>query len=395
MLKQSRIIFAATFVAVLLFSLFVSPDTAKACGEPPKTLISLYLESDLIVLATVEGNKIIKVEEDEYGTWTQLERNLTIVKTLKGRTDLKTVSYADSEYANKAEDSAEYYEEDADFVKVKIGEQYLFFLMKYEEEDGSSKESLTDYVSGVKDVEGKLEVYEKNLNELGEIFQTKENQTANLIEWIVKSLEETEFRDDAIQELSSSFYALNDEYTSDEEQFLIIEGKYFNTYSPIIAENLSDSQKSRISSVLYSELYDAWFASEVKHPNYGISPILAGINKSQTALYGYNMLQNVHENDFAKKRMIMEFIILTVGDENISEIYYKYINLDDEISPENLKEKAITAEQIKANEAAKINVLKDFSKRFELLFANNFVTPEEKKPETDKMIATIETSESE
>lgn len=395
MLKQSRIIFSATFVAVLLFSLFIAPDSAKACGEPPKTLISLYLESSLIVLAKVDGNKIVKVEEDEYGTWTELERNLTIIKTLKGRTNLKTVSYTDSDYVSKSGDSAEYaeYDEDMDFVKVKVGEEYLFFLTKYEE---GGKDSLTDYVSGVKNVEGKLDVYEKNLDELKQIFETKENQTVNLVEWIVKSLEKPEFRDDAIQDLSSSFWAMNDEYTSDEEQNLIIEEKYFNTYSPIIAENLSDSQKSRISTVLYSELQNAWFAQEAAYPNYGISPILAGIDKSQTVLYGYNMLQNVAENDSARKRVIMDFISIAIGDENMSSVYYKYIGLDEKTSPENIKEKPLTAEELKANEAAKENLLNEFNKRFELLFANNFVTPEEKPNlETDKMIAPVKTAESE
>ena len=79
MLKQVRLIFSAVLVAMLFTSVFIfSSKTAKACPvRIPSTLLSLYLQSDLIILADYKDERITKREnENENGFYASLERDL-------------------------------------------------------------------------------------------------------------------------------------------------------------------------------------------------------------------------------------------------------------------------------------------------------------------------------
>src|SRR5687767_5174975 len=98
MLKKSRLYFSAMIAAMVLVSLLVTTNV-KACEDPPQTLLSLYMNSDLVILANYAGNgEAKKTNEDEYGYSLETERNLSVVKVLKGQDDLKAVSFIFSEY---------------------------------------------------------------------------------------------------------------------------------------------------------------------------------------------------------------------------------------------------------------------------------------------------------
>lgn len=140
MLKKSRFYFSAMIAALVLVSLFVTSN-ANACEEPPQTLLSLYMNSDLIVLAKYESNgEGKKSYEDEYGYSLEMARNLSISKVYKGQMDLKMISFMFSEYhSNPNQPTPEYQPEDMEYQedehyfdvsKIKLGEQYLFFLTK-------------------------------------------------------------------------------------------------------------------------------------------------------------------------------------------------------------------------------------------------------------------------
>ena len=181
MLRKSRLYFSAICAALLLISLLITSG-ARACEEPPQTLLALYMNSDLVILANYESNgEARKVNEDEYGYSMEADRNLSVVKVFKGQKDLKAVSFLFSEYHPKPSqttsetESEEEYNHEAenyfDVSKIKIGGEYLFFLSKDKE---TGKYSVTDYVSGARDISGKSAFYEKNLGELEEISSAKE-----------------------------------------------------------------------------------------------------------------------------------------------------------------------------------------------------------------------------
>src|SRR5687767_5438231 len=98
MLRKSRLYFYAICAALVLISLLVTSG-ARACEEPPQTLLALYMNSDLIILAKYESNgESKKSHEDEYGYSLDTERNLSVTKIYKGQKDLKTISFTFSDY---------------------------------------------------------------------------------------------------------------------------------------------------------------------------------------------------------------------------------------------------------------------------------------------------------
>jgi hypothetical protein len=377
MFKSSQKIFSAVLIAFLFIFLFITPNSTKACEEEPQSLLSLYLYSDLIVLAEIDSSNIIKREdESEYGYSVQIERNLKIIQILKGQPSLKNVSFVNYEFRENpnAQISSDemmdidhsFYDRYVDISKIKSGDKYLFFLTKDEE---NKNYVLTDYNSAIKDVSGKLDIYEKSVAELKAISESKEGQMERLAEWIVKSIEEPETRQDGISDLSESFYSLEYvEENADKQNKPFVFDKTFTMYESKIAQTLSDSQKSRISGVLYPMLQEAWFSSKPQYVHYGTAVILGSFNKSRLAIYSYNMLKSVEKKDTERKQIIMGFLIDVVGDTDLSEIYYEFSR----ITSESDSKKAKTTEELKAYNALKVDTLKKFDKRFEMMLYRNF-----------------------
>lgn len=385
MLRKHRHYFYTVWAAAVLVSLLVTSG-AKACEDAPQTLLSLYMNSDFVVLAKYESDgESKKSHEDEYGFTTDIERNLSLTKIYKGQRDLKTISFVFSEYQPKNADSQNDYETEEihdsayfDVSKIKIGGEYLFFLTKDRE---TGNYTVTDYVSGVREIAGKSAVWENKLKQLEEIASAKENQYDLLTEWIVQNIENPEMREDGIQDLAESFYGLTyqeeDTNFKGKGPFVTVEG--YSVYTVGVAKKLTQAQKARISTVLYPMLQEAWFAPEPQYLNYGISAILGGINKSRLALFAYNSLQSVAKTDAGRKRIIMEFLTDFLADETLSKIYYDYSELESKIDEMKNSDSAVARKQLKIMSASKESLLRNFDTRFKFLYGRHFVPVPEKK----------------
>jgi hypothetical protein len=358
----------------------------KACDEAPLTLLSLYMNSDLIVVARYDSeSEPQKANEDEYGYSLESQRKLVFSKVFKGQKDLKSVSFAYSQYVanpnqnnSEAEEESEEYEHSFDISKIKIGGEYLFFLTKNKE---TGEYSVTDYVSGVKETGKNLASYEKNLGELEQIASAKENQYELLTEWIVKSIEDPETREDGIGDLSESFYGLN--YQEQDPEFkgkgpFVVGEEGYGTYTVGVAKHLTPAQKERVSAVLYPMLQTAWFAEKPEYVNYGISAILGGINKSRLAIYAYNSMQSVGKNDFERRRMIGEFLSDSIGDEDFSNLFYAVGELENKIDEAKTVNTPQGRKQLKDLNLLRDAKLKELDKRFKFLLGRNFVPVENK-----------------
>lgn len=389
MFRKSRLYFSVMCAALVLASLLIT-STARACEEPPQTMLALYMNSDLVVLAKYESDgESKKSYEDEYGYTLETERNLSLSKIFKGQNDLKSVSFIYSQYESKPQPNAEtpepvegeteeYNHEGEnyfDLSKVKLGGEYLFFLKKDAE---TGKYSVTDYVSGVRDVSKNLSTYEKTFGELETIVAAKENQHALLTEWIVKNIENADTREEAIRDLSESFYGLNadseDPIYSQAGPFVTSEG--YGVYTVGVAKNLTQTQKARISAALYPMLQEAWFAESPQYADYGISTILGGISKSRLAVHTYNSLQSVGKDDIERKRIVMEFLTQVVADETLTKMYYDYSELETKIEEAKTVETPEGKKQLKVLTATKDAMLKEFDKRFKFLHGRNFAPVE-------------------
>lgn len=386
MLKKSRIYFSAVLSALVLASLLMT-SSVKACEEAPQSLLSLYMNSDLVVIAKYDSeSEAKKANEDEYGYTLETDRKLVISKIFKGQRELRTVSFAYSQYVSKpsqetteTEETPTETEEYFELSKIKIGGEYLFFLTKNKE---TGAYSVSDYVSGVKELDKNRSLYEKNLSELERIVAAKENQYELLTEWIVRSIENKETREDGIQDLSESFYGLTwqeeDERYKGKGPFVVGEEGY-GTYTVGVAKHLTQAQKDRVSAVLYPVLQDAWFGEKTEYVHHGISAILGGINRSRLALYTYNAMQSADKNDFEKRRLIGEFLSDFLGDETFSTLHYGVLEIEGKLeeAKENNDATPQGKKQLKDLNLARDAKLKELDKRFKFLLGRNFV-PENK-----------------
>ena len=108
MLKKSRLYFSAMCAALVLVSLLLT-STARACEEEPPTLLTLYMNSDLVVLARYESNGESKKSfEDEYGYTLDTERKLSLTKIYKGQTGFENgfvfvfrISFESDDFGNR------------------------------------------------------------------------------------------------------------------------------------------------------------------------------------------------------------------------------------------------------------------------------------------------------
>ncbi|KAK0039152.1 hypothetical protein Bpfe_031417 [Biomphalaria pfeifferi] len=124
--------------ALVLASLLITSN-AKACEDPPQTFLSLYMNSDLIVVAKYESNgEAKKTNEDEYGYSIETPRNLTVSKVYKGQKDLENVSFIFTDWVSKPtngesanetpiEEDNHGGEDYFDVSQLKVGGEYLFF----------------------------------------------------------------------------------------------------------------------------------------------------------------------------------------------------------------------------------------------------------------------------
>lgn len=385
MLRKFRLYFSAIITALVLVSVLVSSN-AKACEEEAQTFLSLYMNSELIVTARFESeSKPIKSNEDEYGYTLENERKLVFTKIYKGQqTELESVVLDYSQYvSNPSQDTSEVEENVSgdehyyfDFSQIKLGKEYLFFLSK-NKEDG--KYYVTDYSSGVREVEKNLAFYEKSLSDLNKIVSAKSKQYELLTEWIVKNIENAETREDGIGDLSESFYGLT--YQNEDPIFkgkgpFVFTEEGYGVYTVGVAKHLTQTQKDRVSSVLYPVLEKAWSAEKPEYVNYGISAILGGIDKPRLAMFTYNSLQSVGKNDIERKSTITDFLVNVVSDEKLSGVYYEIQELDYQIEEAKNLDTPQGKKQVKDLTILKDAKSKDFDKRFKFMQSRNFVAVE-------------------
>jgi hypothetical protein len=386
MLRKSRLYFSAVLTALVLASLLLTANV-KACEEAPQTFLSLYMNSDLIVVARYESeSEPVKTDESEYGHSLETRRTLSLTKIFKGPQDLKSVSFGYSTYVpnpnqsnSEAEEDIHEGEYDFDLSKIKIGGEYLFFLIRDKE---TGQYSVTDYVSGVRETGKNLSFYEKNLSQLEQIAAAKENQYELLTEWIVKSIENKESRDDGIADLAESFYGLTyqeeDEKFKGKGPFVVLEEDGYRLYTVGVAKHLTPSQKERVSAVLYPMLQEAWFAEKPEYANYSISGVLGGINKSRLAIYAYNSMQSVGKSDFERRRVIADFLSDTIGDEGFTKLLFDISELEDKINEAKGVNTPQGRKQLKDLNVLREAKFKELDRNFKSLLCRNFVPAENK-----------------
>lgn len=244
-----KILSAAAVASVAIVSLTFSPRTTVACPVyEPETLLSLYKNSTEIHLATfsrsIEG--AVSTDEDGYRS-VPITSFYDISSTLKGETrkmfEVKDVEYrpmplveegavepesneeATAEHDEGVAGEEEVFEDDGETMKP--GSTVILFLSQSEDEEVDEAEEdeadrkpankeesepkidLVNPRDGVRVIDaGDASVYESRIRELNSIFGGSEKaRDAQLVAWIVRTIDHPATRWDGARELEISLAA--------------------------------------------------------------------------------------------------------------------------------------------------------------------------------------------
>jgi hypothetical protein len=223
-------------------------------------LLTLYKESDLIVIATA-GNSI-KVDSDRGGIL--MKTALNVFSTLKGKAK-KSVVYVYHWGAKEPDDT---------FARDK---KQLVFLQHSNK--GKDDYEVNDMYYGVKRLsDADLTIYTQRIAELAKIMQAAKPDDAQIVEWLVRCIEQKVTRDEATRELLQSFGDLSaveeakneQEVEEEESEEIEAEAEEVETDSKAemdeeieseeveeeadylkITSHMTQTQKDRVLAVLY------------------------------------------------------------------------------------------------------------------------------------------------
>ncbi len=333
-----RFFVSVVVIFVLLFSLCALPakiSARKACPvEIPDSLLTLYLKSDLVIVASIESERFLKtVEEYEYGSTFEEEKNLQIFDTLKGR---RANSAAFREFGFKPKNLEET-DESSDAIYPQVGEKALFFLEKDAEENCYR---LTDGESGAKRLDAaELDIYVERIEQLKRITASRKNQLGKLTEWLVRLVEEPVTRDEGLIDLQGSFGALEyereDTEAAEEEakatkKTIVLDKDFRAENTSEIAKLLTDSQKQRLSNAVLISISNDLFKlnnSEIEEeiaPEYGFINLAGNWDKTYLAMSAFAFLQNAEDSDRRRITYLMDVITHVLGDDELYTISSEY-----------------------------------------------------------------------
>lgn len=362
-----RSLASVAVIFVLLISLAALPETVSAKKCPamriPDSLLTLYLKSDLVVIASIKSEKTLKMtSENEYGSYFDVEKKLDISDTLKGQ-KLDSAAFKISRYKQKNAENSDVASEEAE-VYANVGDKALFFLAKNTE---NNFYELADYSSAIKKLDDDdLNVYIKRIKELKQISAAKKNQLVKLTEWLVRLIEEPATRAEGTVDLQASFSAL--EYEQEEKKENADEKENVSVKEPIlldenfraestseIAKLLTDSQKQRISNVLLVSInadllkFNSAENEEEIAPDYTLINLADNWDKTTFAMNSFALLQNTDNSNRRKVSYLLNTIALFLEDEelySISNDYESELSEDDNTVTEYSDEEEVSAPEM-------------------------------------------------
>lgn len=405
--KYSRLFTSTALIAVLFISsiLLSSVSRAQACGgPPPQTLLELFMNADLALIADIESEEFVKVESEyAYGRYVEMRKYLRPADIFKGRPPEDLYFKAiDFYYRPVNTDGVQTGEEQrSGFLP---GKRYLIFLQQ-NKETGQFESPRTP--TAVREIDaGDEELFNKRLSELAAIVKTPKDQLPALTEWLVKLVEEPVTIEDGVRDLAGSFDRLNEtgeEPDARDEKIPFLLTSYSRAYSPDIAESLTGGQKQRISNVLDTQIREALAAANDEENgvwvNYQLVNLACNWERDQLTLRINSLLLASDPADSARVGVLMAVMLNAVDDDDLSSIQEKYdaavqgkdlereemdeSENEDGPAAETGAEKAIDKKERKTEaeqlgmEGFKALLIRKFSDRYQYLLARGFEKEEE------------------
>jgi hypothetical protein len=316
---------------------------------PPKSLLTLYKTSDLIVVARASSPMVVKKEED----YTQIKIPLQITDTLKGESE-STIFIFDDVWGKDRPSL------------LTQGKPILAFLKKSDKENnlykGVDGRSSIDPLS-----EEEIVIYKSRISELANVLNEEHLDKAKLIDWIIRCIEEKATRWHGAYMLVNSFNAFN---IKQEEESKLNQEPNLKTITELAAnikiswierqnseyseernlelfENLTDEDKGRVIKVFF----------ESKEMDSGKQLLFDLIKQwDKQRLFPYLLssikLHYISEENMYSNYQLMQFISEALDNEELKDIVEKYNDIYyEKIQPLDEEGKETEMKKSKADES--------------------------------------------
>jgi hypothetical protein len=257
--------------------------------DMPSSLLDLYRQSDLIAIAQV-GRSVVAGTDKEMEL-TQVRTDLRISSHFKGENDQQVISLY--HWVNK----------DYPF-EIKQGARLLVFLQFRKTEDGNRLdgfEAIGWEGRSIKELDdGALAVYRQRIEELTAIFRRVDPEPAEIVEWLIRCVEEPATREDGIRKLSDSLSMLKNQHERENED---------KSQSVEVEESAGQSEDDEESSNEQTDNVD-W--AEIRRENIRLAAALTQEHKTRlaNALFA---IEELNEDDMKLVNLVWE-----LGDERLA-----------------------------------------------------------------------------
>lgn len=168
--------------------------TMGALALPSLSLLDLYRQSDLVAIADIGRS--------------------TVVETEGGEKELKTALHVSWQFKGESNQQFFHFQRWIDgfhMTTLKPGDRLLVLLRHRESEGGKRLDGYeaTGWGNSIKELDdGALAIYRQRLEELTALFQRGNPDPADLVEWLVRCVEEPVTREDGVRKLSDGLSLL-------------------------------------------------------------------------------------------------------------------------------------------------------------------------------------------
>ncbi|HKE03943.1 MAG TPA: carboxypeptidase-like regulatory domain-containing protein, partial [Blastocatellia bacterium] len=171
----------------------VSTAGAMVSGSP-QPLLDLYRQSDLVAIAQIGQSTIVETEDGSK----RLKTALRISSQFKGENNQQVIPLY-------------FWDDDIYPIKLEPGDRALVLIQHRESEEGKRLDGYesTDRDNSIKKLDdAALAIYRQRLEELTAIYQRGKSEPAELVEWLVRCVEEPATREEGVLTLSESLFLL-------------------------------------------------------------------------------------------------------------------------------------------------------------------------------------------
>jgi len=298
-------------------------------GGHPQSLFDLYRQSDLVAIARVGRSTVAETEDGAKQSKTALH----ITSQFKGENSRQVISLY-------------HWVDDSYQTPFKQGDRLLVLLQRRESEGGERLDGYegTGWGDGVKKFDdGVLDIYRQRIEELQAIVRRGNPDPAELVEWLVRCVEDPVTRQEGVRKLSDSLSMLEsqrEKENEDKSQTAEVEesadqsggdeeganeqsdndNEAEDRESAQLAAALTEDHKIRLANTLFS-------IAEFSENDMELAGLVQKWGDERLAPYLISHLRRVADDAPGYAESLIQMIAWVINDEDLKRLTNDYDNI--------------------------------------------------------------------